>query len=84
MDQAGETKRDVPPLTGNEAAHHLVLDQVQRGIKLFRGYTKINRAAVLKQPLTVENRLLTLTMKLKGMKVVGAHRAEFGSLYAGH
>ena len=77
-------REPVAAIAGNEAAHHLVLDRVQRGIKLFRGYTKINRAAVLKQPLTVENRLLTLTMKLKGMKVVGAHRAEFGSLYAGH
>lgn len=84
MDQAGETKRDLPPLTGNEAAHHLVLDRVQRGIKSFRGYTKINRWAVFQQPLTVENRLLTLTMKLNGMKVVGSHRAEFGSLHAGH
>lgn len=74
----------VAAIAGNEAAHHLVLDRVQRGIKSFRGYTKINRAAVLKQPLTVENRLLTLTMKLKGMKVVGAQRAEFGSLHAGH
>ena len=77
-------RESVAAIAGHEAAHHLVLDRVQRGNKSFRGYTKVNRVAVLKQPLTVENRLLIPAMKLKGMKVVAAHKAEFESLYAGH
>lgn len=42
------------------------------------------QVAVLAQPWTVENGLLTPTMKLKRMKVVEAHKPEFESLYAGH
>ena len=68
----------------SEPAQNLVLERVQRQIKSFPGYAKIHRVAVLAQPWTVENGLLTPTMKLKRMKVVESHKKEFEELYAGH
>jgi long-chain acyl-CoA synthetase len=68
----------------SEPAQQLVLERVQRQIKSFPGYAKIHRVAVLAQPWTVENGLLTPTMKLKRMNVVESHKKEFEELYAGH
>ena len=68
----------------NEPAHKLVLDRVQRLIKSFPGYAQIHRVAVMAEPWTVENGLLTPTMKLKRLKVIESHKKEFEELYAGH
>jgi long-chain acyl-CoA synthetase len=68
----------------SERAQNFVLERVQRRMKSFPGYARIHRIAVLAQPWTVENGLLTPTMKLKRMKVVESHKKEFEELYAGH
>jgi hypothetical protein len=60
-----------------------VLDRVQR-LSSFPGYAQIHRVAVMAEPWTVENGLLTPTMKLKRTKVIEAHKKEFEELYAGH
>jgi long-chain acyl-CoA synthetase len=39
---------------------------------------------VLTEPWTVENGMLTPTMKLKRAKVMESHGKEFEVLYAGH
>jgi len=74
----------VESISGNRSAETFLLDCVQKQIKSFPGYAKINRIAVMKEPWTIENGLLTPTMKLKRAKVVESHRKEFESLYAGH
>ena len=68
----------------DEASQRVVLDRVQRQIKSFPGYAKIHRVAVCAEPWTVENGLLTPTMKLKRSKVMELHKKEFEDLYAGH
>ncbi len=68
----------------SEPAQKLVLDRVQRQIKSFPGYAQIHRVAVLAEPWTIENGLLTPTMKLKRLKVIESHKKEFEELYAGH
>lgn len=68
----------------SEPAKKLVLDLVQRQIKSFPGYAQIHRVAVLAEPWTIENGLLTPTMKLKRLKVIESHKKEFEELYAGH
>ena len=76
-----------PTLDGvprSEPAQKLVLDRVQQQIKSFPGYAKIHRVAVLAEPWTVENGLLTPTMKLKRSKVMESRKREFEALYAGH
>ena len=74
----------VDSIMHSEPAQKLVLDRVQRQIKSFPGFAQIHRVAVLPEPWTVENGLLTPTMKLKRLKVVESHRKEFEALYAGH
>jgi long-chain acyl-CoA synthetase len=62
----------------------VVLERIQRQIKTFPGYAKVHRAAILTQPWTIENGMLTPTMKLKREKVVQAHQKDYEKLYEGH
>ena len=74
----------VDSIMRSEPAQKIVLDRVQRLIKSFPGYAQIHRVAVQAQPWTVENGLLTPTMKLKRAKVTEAYKKELEALYAGH
>jgi long-chain acyl-CoA synthetase len=77
-------KSDAGGIMRDEAAQKFVLERVQRQIKSFPGYARIHRVAVCAEPWTVENGLLTPTMKLKRSKVMESHKKEFEDLYAGH
>jgi long-chain acyl-CoA synthetase len=68
----------------DEKAQKFVLERVQNQIKSFPGYAKIHRVAVLPEAWTIENGMLTPTMKLKRAKVMDAHKKEFEDMYAGH
>ena len=76
--------QNVSNIAHSEAAQKFVLARVQHQIKSFPGYAQILRVAVMPQPWTVENGLLTPSMKLKRIKVIEAHKKEFDTLYAGH
>lgn len=65
-------------------AEKIVLERIKLQIKEFPGYAQLYRVAILPQPWTVENGLLTPTMKVKRAKVVEAYKREFETLYAGH
>ncbi|HZP91533.1 MAG TPA: long-chain fatty acid--CoA ligase [Burkholderiales bacterium] len=65
-------------------AEKIVLERLKAQIHEFPGYAQIHRAAVFAQPWTIENGLLTPTMKVKRAKVVDSYRREFDALYAGH
>jgi long-chain acyl-CoA synthetase len=67
-----------------EQAEKLALERVQRQIKSFPGYAQVYRVAILTQPWTIENGMLTPTMKLKRAKVMEVHQKEFEQLYEGH
>ncbi|MGH8865409.1 MAG: hypothetical protein ACREVZ_12310, partial [Burkholderiales bacterium] len=68
----------------NRQAEKVVLARIQRQIKAFPGYAQVHRAAILTQPWTIENGMLTPTMKLKREKVVQAHQTDYEKLYEGH
>ena len=70
-------------MTGPKA-EKLILERVQKKIHAFPGYAQIYRVAIIAQPWTVENGLLTPTMKLKRAKVAEAHQQAVEKLYAGH
>jgi long-chain acyl-CoA synthetase len=65
-------------------AEKVALERIQAQIKEFPGYAQVYRVAILPQPWTIENGLLTPTMKIKRTKVMEAHKQELDSLYAGH
>ena len=65
-------------------AEKIVLERIKTQIKQFPGYAQVYRAAIMPQPWTIENGLLTPTMKLKRAKVVETHKKVFDTLYEGH
>ena len=65
-------------------AERLVLERLNAQIRQFPGYAQIRRVAVFSEPWSVENGLLTPTMKLKRARVLEQHRSEYEQLYAGH
>ena len=60
------------------------MDKITRQTSEFPGYAKIRRVAVISESWSVENGLLTPTMKLKRAKVLEKYEAEVDKLYEGH
>jgi long-chain acyl-CoA synthetase len=70
-------------LTDRLAVAH-VLESISNRLRPFPGYAKVRRVALLKKPWTVENGLLTPTLKTRRNRVLAHHREEFEGLYEGH
>ncbi len=62
----------------------LVLERVQTRTATFPGYARIHKVAILDEPMTPENGLLTPTLKLRRNRILECHSAEVDDLYAGH
>ena len=58
--------------------------RVAAQMKQFPGYAQVRRVTATLDPWTVENGLLTPTMKLKRAKVMEKFSAEIERMYAGH
>ena len=58
-----------------------MLKRVRLALKDFPGYAKIRRATLSLEPWTVENGLLTPTLKVKRTQVVERHRAAIHQMY---
>jgi len=58
-------------------------NRVKRALKDFPGYAKIRKIALLAEPWTIDNDLLTPTLKIKRQKVLEHHAALVESMYAG-
>jgi long-chain acyl-CoA synthetase len=65
-------------------AEQLVLERVNAQIKQFPGYAQIRRVSIVSEPWSVDNGMLTPTLKLKRAKIMEHHRAEYDKLYSGH
>jgi long-chain acyl-CoA synthetase len=68
----------------SKEAHEFILKRVAAQLKMFPGYAQVRRAVLTLEPWTVENGLLTPTMKLKRSKVMEKFNAEIDGMYAGH
>ncbi len=68
----------------SEAAEKLVLQRIALQVKGFPGYAQIRRAALLVEPWTVENGLLTPTLKLRRSRIVEYYQDKITKLYEGH
>jgi long-chain acyl-CoA synthetase len=53
-------------------------------MKAFPGYAQVRRVTVSLEPWTVENGILTPTMKVKRAKVMEKFNAEIDAMYMGH
>ncbi|UCH48536.1 MAG: long-chain fatty acid--CoA ligase [Betaproteobacteria bacterium] len=68
----------------SDQVEEIVLERVSAQIHEFPGYAQVRRAAVMPEPWTIENGLLTPTMKVKRAKVVQAYQADYQRVFPGH
>ena len=69
---------------GNDKAQQVLLARITAQMTQFPGYAQVRRVTYTLDPWTVENGLLTPTMKLKRTKVLEKFGAELDAMYAGH
>jgi long-chain acyl-CoA synthetase len=81
-------ERDLNP-TSLETARsrqvdEVLLSRVAAQMKEFPGYAQVRRVGATLEPWTIENGLLTPTLKLKRAKVMEKFNREIDGMYAGH
>lgn len=72
------------PAVPGADAETLALDRIAQRIHEFPGYARVRRVTLSLTPWSVENGLLTPTLKLKRARVVDRFHAEIDRMYAGH
>ena len=75
---------EIGSLIQNEKMKKILLEKITHQIREFPGYAKIHRVALVSEPWTVENGMLTPTLKLKRTKVLEHYQATINKLYEGH
>src|SRR5512134_3352463 len=76
---------DTAPATiSSKQVEEILLSRITTQMKEFPGYAQVRRVSATLDPWTVENGLLTPTLKLKRAKVMEKFNAEIDSMYAGH
>ncbi len=65
----------------DERIEDVLIKRIRAQLRDFPGYAKIRRVALMLEPWTVENDLLTPTMKVKRQKVLAACKSAFDALY---
>ncbi len=63
---------------------NIVVARIARQLHEFPGYAQVRRVTLTFEPWTVDNGLLTPTMKLKRNRVLELFNAEIDRMYAGH
>jgi long-chain acyl-CoA synthetase len=58
--------------------------RVAAQLKDFPGYAQIRRVAVIEEPWTVDNGMLTPTLKLKRAQILERHKDRIDEIYKGH
>jgi long-chain acyl-CoA synthetase len=79
-----EMSGDHAAALASETAQSAVLKKVWEQIKGFPGYAQIQRIALTLEPWTVENGLITPTLKLKRERIMERYADIIDGLYAGH
>jgi long-chain acyl-CoA synthetase len=73
----------MPEALHDSRVESAVLERVAEQIKEFPGYAKVRRVLLLSEPWSIDNGLLTPTLKLKRPKVVEQFSAQIKDLYEG-
>lgn len=71
-----------PTSLNHLGAQQAVLARVAKQLYAFPGYAKVRRAALLLEPWSIENDLLTPTLKIKRNKVIERYSDLINSLYS--
>ncbi len=81
--QAG-VRPDMPESLRDTRVEQQALQRVSAQIGEFPGYAKVRRVLLLTEPWSIENGLLTPTLKIKRAKVFARYQKEIAQLYEGH
>ena len=73
-----------PDALGNSVVQKQLLARVSAQMKQFPGYAQVRHITATLEPWSVENGLLTPTLKLRRKSVMEKFRAELDRMYAGH
>ena len=73
-----------PAAIASKQVEEILISRITTQMKEFPGYAQVRRVSATLEPWTVENGLLTPTLKLKRAKVMEKFNAEIDGMYAGH
>jgi len=73
-----------PRTMASKQVEEILLSRITTQMKEFPGYAQVRRVSATLDAWTVENGLLTPTLKLKRAKVMEKFNAEIDGMYAGH
>jgi len=70
-----------PEALNDPTINKALLERVCKALRGFPGYAKVRRLTALLEPWTIENGLLTPTLKTKRQKIVEQHAEQVESMY---
>jgi long-chain acyl-CoA synthetase len=73
-----------PVVLASPGAEKIVLERIAARMRPFPGYAQIRRAALCAEPWTVENGLLTPTLKAKRADIMDRNASALARIYEGH
>ncbi|MBI4937015.1 MAG: long-chain fatty acid--CoA ligase [Nitrosomonadales bacterium] len=76
-------RADMPESLHDTRVEQAVLDRIAEQIKEFPGFAKVRRVLLLSEPWSIENGLLTPTLKIKRGQVVARFAKDIERLYQG-
>ncbi len=75
---------DMPEALTDSRVEAKVLRRIARNLRGFPGYARVNRVLLLREPWSIENDLLTPTLKIKRKQVSSRFAEQIKQLYEGH
>jgi long-chain acyl-CoA synthetase len=83
---ANNLKLDVhnPDAPADESFEKRVCDKIAKQLSEFPGYAVIRHATCVLEPWTIENELITPTLKLKRNRIMERFEADIEKMYEGH
>lgn len=76
--------RDWRHLLQDQKLEEILLERISHQVREFPGYVKIYRVALMPEPWTIENDMLTPTLKLRRAQVLDRYKTKVDKLYEGH
>jgi len=77
-------RADMPESLQDARVLQQALQRIAEQIKEFPGYAKVRRVLLLNEPWSIDNGLLTPTLKVKRARVYARYENEIAQLYKGH
>ncbi|MDP1996945.1 MAG: long-chain fatty acid--CoA ligase, partial [Gallionella sp.] len=74
-------RADIPEALNDSRVEAKILRRVARNLRGFPGYAKVNRVLLLREPWSVENGLLTPTLKIKRSEIARQFAGQIKELY---